>query len=154
MSTHTTMENTLVLILSLFREYVCLMEQQNTRLPNTNVFFFFFFFFTICFCFLLLYTTISRFGIKVKSCFDVLFFLFFSRARTGYHFAPSSIRLLYLYLIWNPKNSLPSWPSGYRVIHRMRRSWARLPSPTILFFCARYCFLITIFMIFFHPNVS
>ena len=53
------MENTLVLIFSLFREYVCLMEYHNTRLPNARlpnaiVFFFVFFFyeityFSICF---------------------------------------------------------------------------------------------------------
>ena len=44
------MENTFVLIFSLFREYVCLIEQPNTRLPNARlpnaiVFFFFVFFF-------------------------------------------------------------------------------------------------------------
>ena len=38
------MENTFVLIFSLFGEYDCLMEQQNTRLPNAIVFFFFVFF--------------------------------------------------------------------------------------------------------------
>ena len=35
-----------------------------------------------------------------------IFFYYISRTRTGYHFAPSSTRLLYLYFIWNLKNSL------------------------------------------------
>ena len=47
-----------------------------------------------------------------------------------------------------------AWASGYRVGLRIRQSWVRLPSPTILFFCARYFLIYNIYDIFFHLNVS
>ena len=71
-------------------------------------------------------------------------FYYISRTRTRYHFAPSSTRLLYLYFIWNPKISLPLWPSAYRVGPNQTLITDDVFSvPDIVFF------LITIFMNFF-----
>ena len=53
-------------------------------------------------CFFLIYFYLTIWYIHVKSCFDVLLFYYISRTCTGYHFAPSSTRLLYFYFIWNP----------------------------------------------------
>ena len=36
MSTHITMENIFMLIVSLFRDYVCLMEKQNMRVVKQS----------------------------------------------------------------------------------------------------------------------
>ena len=65
----------------------------------------------------------------------VLFLLFYhiSRTRTAYRFAPCSTRLLYLYFIWNLKNTLWKQLSGYDVGLRIGRSWVQAPSPTIFF---------------------
>ena len=56
--------------------------------------------------------------------FSICFFLIYFYLTFRY--------LLYLYFIWNPKNSVRLWPSGYRVGLWIRRSWVRFPSPTIL----------------------
>ena len=39
----------------------------------------------------------------LKVVLTSFFFYYISRTRTGYHFAPSSTRLLYLYFTWNSK---------------------------------------------------
>ena len=71
----------------------------------------------IAICFFLIYFCLTFWYKCQKIFWSPSFFIFdyISRTRTGYHFAPSSTRLLYLHFIWNPTNSLPLWPSGYRV---------------------------------------
>ena len=77
------------------------------------------------------------------------FFYYISRTRTGYHFAPLSTRLLYLYFIWNPKNSLLLWHSGYRVGLRGFDGRGFDSNHRKSYFSVPDFFLITIFMIFF-----
>ena len=117
-------------------------EVAEREVAERDCFFYLIAYFSICFFLIYFYLTIRYIR---KSCFDVLLYFFFyyyyiSRTHTGYHFASSSARLLYLYFIWNPKISLRLWPSGYRVGLRTRWWWVRLQSPMTLFFCARYFF--------------
>ena len=103
-------------------------ESRKTELPIANLL-------RNCLNLLLFLFNLFLFNdlINVKRCFDVLPFYYISRTHTAYRFAPWSTRLLYLYFLWNPKNTLWKRPSGYGFGLRIRRSWVQAPSPTISF---------------------
>ena len=117
-------------------------EVAEREVAERDCFFYEIAYFSICFFLIYFYLTIWY--INVKSCFDVLLFFIIILAELA---LDSSTRLLYLYFIWNPKNSLPldfgSDGRGFDSHHRR----FYFSAPDILF-------SITIFMIFFHPNAS
>ena len=114
----------------------------------------------ICFSLIYFYLTFFIWMLKVvlTSFFFFIIIIFISITRTGYHFATSSARLLYLYFIWS-QNVLHHYgrvvipfdfgTNGRAFESHYQRFYFSVP---VVFF---FFFLVTIFMIcFFHPNVS
>ena len=90
----------------------------------------------------------------LKVVLTSFFFYYISRNRTGYHFAPFSTRLLYLYFIWNPKCStvMAEWLSRWTSDQKVVGSTSITDDLIFLchfFFFFFFFFLITVFMILF-----